>query len=204
MAPDLPTLSDHAQNGRALAELVMEMKKGKLFAQPKPSDQLALVGFSAGGLATLLASAGNTNINCWVGLDPVGRGQQGADAAKALKIPCFVLRAEPSAWNANGNARQIFKDLPGPAFTLKVKQAVHVDAENPTTWAAELACGRSNEARRDLFGRYLLMSLRVGLLGDRAALKDLQAATNCPGVAEITFHKPELFDRLISNSPAQH
>ena len=42
--------------------------------------------------------------------------------------------------------------LPGPAFTLAVKNATHVDAENPTSLAAEWACGKSDPARREVLG----------------------------------------------------
>lgn len=193
IAPDLPTWTDHERNGRAVAELLAEVQSGTFTQQPKPSGQAALVGFSAGGMATLLAAAGNTNVSCWVGLDPVGKGRETTQAAAQLDFPCFVLRAEPSRWNAHGNARQIFATLPGPAFSLVVNHASHVDAENPTSRAAEWACGESDPLRRDSFARYLLASLRVGLLHDEAALAQLLAATNDGAVHEVQFQKAEQF-----------
>ena len=193
VVPDLPTWADHPRNGRALAELLDAVMAEKLFAQPKPSRRVAVVGFSAGGLSTLLAAAATTNVSCWVGLDPVGRGRGDRDTAQSLKIPCFVLRAEPASWNANGNARDLFAALPGLAFSLVVNHATHVDAEHPTSRAAEWACGRSDPARRELFGRYLLASLQVGLLRDASALRQLRAATNDAGVREVEFRQPEKF-----------
>lgn len=193
VVPDLPTWADHARNGRALVELLAGVQAGKLIQQPKVSGRAALVGFSAGGFSTLLAAAGNTNVSCWVGLDPVALGQSATRAAESLAIPCFVLRAEPAPWNANGIARQTFAALPGPAFSLAVKNASHVDAENPTSRAAEWACGKSDPARRDAFGRYLLASLRVGLLHDEAALLQLCAGTNDTTVREVIFRKPDAF-----------
>jgi len=193
VVPDLPSWADHARNGRALAELLAGVQTGKFIPQPQPSGRAALVGFSAGGFSTLLAAAGNTNVSCWVGLDPVAMGQPATRAAESLRIPCFVLRAEPAPWNANGSARQIFAALLGPAFSLAVKNATHVDAENPTSRAAEWACGKSDPARREVFGRYLLASLRVGLLHDQGALRQLSAVANDTAVREGLFRKPEEF-----------
>ena len=193
VVPDLPTWPDHVRNGRALVELVDAVLAEKFFQRPKPSGRAALVGFSAGGLSTLLAAGGNPNVACWVGLDPVGRGSGDVGTARQLNIPSFVLRAEPAPWNANGNARQIFAALPGPVFSLVVNGANHVDAEFPTSRAAEWACGRSDPVRRELFGRYLLASLQLGLLKDEAALRQLGAATNDTGVHDVVFRNRETF-----------
>ena len=76
---------------------------------------------------------------------------------------------------------------------LEVKQATHVDPESPTSHAADLVCGRSDPARREVFGRYLLASIQAGLLGDEAALRQLCAATNDLAVREVTFRKPSAF-----------
>ena len=188
VVPDLPTLADHARNGRAVAELLTEVQAGKLLSQPKPDGRAALVGFSAGGLSTLLATGSNTNVSCWVGLDPVAMGAAATQAAESLRSPSFVLRAEPASWNANGSARRTFMSLPGPAFTLAVNHATHVDAESPTSLAADWICGQSDPARREVFGRYLLASLQVGLLRDQAAFRQLNAATNDTAVREVFFH----------------
>jgi len=193
VVPDLPAWADHALNSRALNELLAGVQAGKLIEQPKPANRIALVGFSAGGYSTLLAAADNTNVCCWVGIDPVGMGQKAAKAAASLHIPCFVLRAEPAAWNAHGNAREIFAALPGPAFSLTVNHASHVDAENPTTRTAEWACGKSDPARRAVFGRYLVASLRTALLHDEASPQQLSAATNNAAVREVVFRKPEAY-----------
>ena len=191
--PDLPSWSDHAHNGRAISELLAGVQAGRPVLRPKPSGRAALVGFSAGGLSSLFAAAESTNVSCWVGLDPVGMGSSAIRAAASLRVPSFVLRAEPASWNAHGNARQIFAALPGPAFSLTVIHATHVDAENPTSRAAEWACGKSDPVRREDFGRYLLASLRAGLLRDEASFRQLRAATNDPAVREVVFRKPEGF-----------
>jgi dienelactone hydrolase len=190
VVPDMPTLADHARNGRAVAELLANAQAGDLITKPKLNGLAALVGFSAGGLSTLLAAGGNTNVACWVGLDPVAMGAAATQAAESLRIPCFILRAEPASWNANGTARRTFMSLPGPAFMLTVNQATHVDAECPTSLAADWICGRSDPARREVFGRYLLASLQVGLLRDQAAFRQLNAATNDTAVRDVYFQRP--------------
>lgn len=190
VVPDLPAWADHARNGRALVELLGEVQTGQRIQPAKPSGRTALVGFSAGGFSTLLAAAGNTNVSCWVGLDPVGLGRSATRAAQSLTIPSYVLRAEPTPWNAHGNARGLFAALPGPAFSLVVNHATHVDGENPTSRAAEWACGKSDPARRDVFGRYLRASLRATLLDDAAARRQLAGATNDAAVHEVVFRNP--------------
>ena len=120
-------------------------------------------------------------------------GSKASRAAESLRLPSFVLRAEPASWNAHGNARQIFAALLGPAFSLTVNHTTHVDAENPTSRAAEWTCGKSDPTRREAFGRYLLASLRTGLLHDEASFQQLSAATNDPAVCEVTFRKAEGF-----------
>jgi hypothetical protein len=55
--------------------------------------------------------------------------------------------------------------LPGPAFMLAVKNATHVDAECPTSRAADWICGQSDPARREVFERYLLASLQPAKVG---------------------------------------
>jgi dienelactone hydrolase len=193
VVPDLPTWKDHERNGRAVAQLLAGVQARQWIQQPRPGDRAALVGFSAGGAATLFAAGGNTNVACWIGLDPVGKGQPSLQAAALLDVPGFVLRAEPSRWNAKGNARDIFDALSGPAFSLVVNRASHVDAENPTSRAAEWACGASDPERRDVFGRYLLASVRAGLLRDEAAFNQLRAATNDAAVREVQFRNPAKF-----------
>jgi len=53
----------------------------KLRSAQIETGRVAVVGHSAGGLATLLAAADNRHIVLWVGLDPVDSGDIGAKAA---------------------------------------------------------------------------------------------------------------------------
>jgi len=191
--PDLPAFTDREQNSRAINELLQVINKGEIIAQPKPTGGAALMGYSMGGLSTLLAASGNPNVRCWIGLDPVTAGSKGMKAAEGLSIPCAVLRAEPAAWNLQGNARRLTKALAGPFVALRVKKATHSDPEDPTDSLAELLCGRSDPGRHQTFKRYTLAALRAVFFGDRASLANLRAAPEDPAVAEVASCRLEDF-----------
>jgi dienelactone hydrolase len=147
--PDLPAWADHERNGRAVRELIDTL----LSAPPDSIDmaRLAVVGFSAGGLATLLAAADDPRIRVWVGLDPVDRDGKGVAAAARVTARPVVVRADPSRCNANGNARDIERAFAGRATVIAVAGATHADPEWPTDWKARLACGGDDDHRRARF-----------------------------------------------------
>lgn len=89
----------------------------------------------------------------------------GAAAAPKLTCRVAILRAEPASANGNGNASGIEKALKVPFTSVMVPQAVHVDAEWPTDWKAELVCGRSSEERRAVFVTHALTALREAMVG---------------------------------------
>jgi hypothetical protein len=71
-------------------------------------------------------------------------------SAAVLKFRARVLTSDPSVCNGNGNALGMVSALPESAH-FKISGAVHVDAEWPSTWLAELICGRSMEESRAAF-----------------------------------------------------
>jgi dienelactone hydrolase len=157
--PDLPAWSDHARNGLFLSQL-----RAHLLADPAWQDRIdparvGLLGFSAGALASLLSAADPPGLAVWVGLDPVDHDGLGGRAAAMLQLPAVVLTAEPSACNAQGNARDILAALPRREH-IHVAGAVHVDGEWPTSWLAELVCGRSPEESRREFQRQATRALK--------------------------------------------
>ena len=184
--PDLPAWSDHERNSLAIRELLDRINSKTLVTEPTPNGGGALMGFSMGGLCTLLAAATNGQVQCWVGLDPVDSGRKGAEAAKQLQIPCAVIQAEPSRCNADGNAKQMVAGLPGPLFALRVQNGTHTDPEQPTDWLAELVCGKADPNRRALFERYTIAVLKSVFFGDAPALAFLAAATNDAGVTVLS------------------
>lgn len=150
VVPDLPTWSDHARNGRFISELQAYFGASEPWKTRIDATRVGLLGFSAGGLSSLLAAAESPRVAIWVGLDPVDRDGMGARAAAMVRSRTFVLTAEPSACNAHGNARSIIAALPHREHD-SVPGASHADAEWPTSWMAELLCGRSTEEKRGAF-----------------------------------------------------
>ena len=191
--PDLPAWADHDRNSRAIRELLDRINSKTLVAEPEPSGAGALMGFSMGGLSTLLAAATNGQVHCWVGLDPVDAGQKGAEVAKGLHLPCAVFQAEPSRCNAKGNAAQMVAGLSGPLFALRVRNATHTDPEQPTDWLAEVVCGKADPKRRAIFERYTLAVLKTVFFGDAPSFATLAAATNDAGVKDLSTRALEDF-----------
>jgi hypothetical protein len=150
VVPDLPTRSDHARNGRFISDLQAYFSDGEYWKKRIDPTRVGLLGFSAGGLSSLLAAADSPSVAIWVGLDPVDRDGMGAKAAPTVQARTVVFTAETSACNAHGNARDIIATLSRPQH-FSVPGAVHLDAEWPTSWLAELICGRSTEEGRGEF-----------------------------------------------------
>jgi hypothetical protein len=150
VVPDLPTRSDHARNGRFISELRAYLLGDESWKKHIDPVRVGLLGFSAGGLSSLLSAAYSPGLAIWVGLDPVDRDGLGVKAASMVQSRAVVLTAEPSACNAHGNARDIIAALPRHEH-FRVAGAVHVDAEWPTSFFAELVCSRSTDERRAEF-----------------------------------------------------
>lgn len=175
--PSLPSFANHARNARAIVELAALLQRpGSLRPGLEPMGRTGLVGHSAGGFATLLACAGSDKMHCWIGLDPVDFMDMGLGVVKSLKAPALMLLAEPGAWNRQGNARQWLGRGASSLVALGIRGSSHCDAENPTSRMAELACGRTDPARRATYERYALAMLRTHLLQDPAASSILSRA----------------------------
>jgi dienelactone hydrolase len=149
--PDLPAWADHSRNGAAIRGLVASLLAHPPAAVALDPARVALIGFSAGGLATLLAAADDPGVRVWIGLDPVDRDGLGARAAARLQARAVVILAEPSACNARGNARDLIAALGDRVQVVRIPGAPHVDAEWPTSLAARAACGGTDETRRQAF-----------------------------------------------------
>jgi pimeloyl-ACP methyl ester carboxylesterase len=150
VVPDMPTWSNHIRNGRYISDLRAYFCSGDAWRQRIDQSRVGLMGFSAGGLASLLSAADNPNPIIWVGLDPVDWKGIGTKVAPLIDCRAVVLTAEPSACNSHGNARNIITALPRCEH-FGIAGAVHVDAEWPTDWIAEAVCGRSTDEKRSEF-----------------------------------------------------
>jgi dienelactone hydrolase len=143
--PDLPHWIQHGANADAIVALVkaVEAEHG-LDARP-----VVLIGTSAGGLASLLATDRVPRLALWIGLDPVDTFGIAADAARNLRAPALLLRAPSSACNVGGSGRRIAGWLPNRRAE-RIDGASHCDFEDTTNWRCESMCGPADPARQAL------------------------------------------------------
>jgi dienelactone hydrolase len=151
LTPDLPCTFDFRCNARALAALVGLLRAGEAFGAPV--EKVMLVGFSAGGLSSLLA-ADTPGVVGFVGLDPFDREMRGDTerlglaAARQLRTEVLLMRAPPSRCNADAVAAPWATALPRLWRDEVIAQASHCDFESPTDWMCRFACGDEDPARQ--------------------------------------------------------
>jgi dienelactone hydrolase len=153
VVPTQPAFADHELNGRVLAALVEKYREKR---------RVALMGFSMGGLTTLLATM-QTPVDAWVGLDPVDMNGKGKLAAAQLKAPAALFLAEPEAWNMHGNAKSIAEAIPGKKEVIRISGATHLDAEWPTDLLGQIGCGFVDEKRQAQFRQKATQFLKATL-----------------------------------------
>lgn len=159
LTPDLPCTFDFRCNARALAALVGSLRAGGTFGNPV--ERIVLVGFSAGGLSSLLA-ADTPGVVGFVGLDPFDRTisgeaeRLGLTAARRLRTETLLLRAPPSRCNADAVAAPWGAALPALWRDELIADASHCDFESPTDWMCRVACGDTDPARQDRVRQELL------------------------------------------------
>jgi pimeloyl-ACP methyl ester carboxylesterase len=164
IVPDLPYLMDSRDNARALRDLIDALRAGVV---GEPLERFVLVGFSAGGLAALLA-ADAPGVVGYVGLDPFDRpGGVGLEAARRLEIPVWLLRGPSAGCNAYAIAEPWVEALPNLVVDRVLAEASHCDFEDPTDRLCEFVCGRADPARQAAVQAFLLESVRGALATPR-------------------------------------
>jgi pimeloyl-ACP methyl ester carboxylesterase len=143
--PDLPHWTRYGANADAIVALVkaMEPEHG-LDARP-----VVLIGTSAGGLASLLATDRVPRLALWIGLDPVDTLGISEGTARRLQAPALVLRAPSGPCNVGGSARRIAEWLPNRRIE-RIDGASHCDFEDTTNWRCESVCGPADPGRQAL------------------------------------------------------
>ena len=141
---DLCNTFDHQRNGEAVAELATSLGL---------TDVLYL-GFSAGGLASLVAAA-NSNPLGVMTLDPVDDfGGTGSTLGGQVSSPVLGLIGEPSDCNSQNNSIGLLQTV-GASAVFRVTDADHCDFEAPTNDLCENgvagfgACGNSSASISD-------------------------------------------------------
>jgi pimeloyl-ACP methyl ester carboxylesterase len=120
----------HVRNGRDMVVLARHLG----------ARRVVYAGFSAGGLAAVLAAAEDTRAAGVLALDLVDQDGLGVRAAGRLDKPLVGLMGDPSACNARGNGMAVL--AAGPRTRVeRFPGAGHCDFESPTDWLCERICG---------------------------------------------------------------
>jgi len=159
LSPNMPCTFDHRCNARAIAELVNMLRTTDTFGSSV--KRVVLVGFSAGGLSSLLA-ADTPGVVGFVGLDaydhlPSNQPERlGIVAARRLVTETLLLRAPASSCNAQSVAAPWRLELKALWRDELIAGASHCDFEAPTDWMCRLACGETDISRQTLVRQALL------------------------------------------------
>lgn len=118
------------------------------------AERVVYAGFSAGGLAALVAGRNDPRALGVVALDLVDAGQLGEGMAAGLDRPLIGLIGDPSPCNAENNGLAVFAAT-DQAVIERVDGAEHCDFESPTDWLCRLICKRDtpdeeSSPRRDI------------------------------------------------------
>jgi dienelactone hydrolase len=163
ITPDMPCTFDFRCNATAIAGLVNLLRNTETFGAS--SQRIMLVGFSAGGLSSLLA-ADTPGVVGFVGLDPFDRvlpnetERAGITASRRLTTEALILRAPASSCNAKAVAAPWGSEMKALWRDELIAGASHCDFEAPSDWKCRWACGETDPARQ--------LQVRQGIL-DAAA-----------------------------------
>ena len=117
------------------------------------AKQVVYAGFSAGGLAALIAGRNDSRTLGVVALDLVDAGRLGEGMAAGLDRPLIGLVGDPSPCNAENKGLAVFSATDRAAVE-RVTGAEHCDFESPTDWLCRLVCKRdasdAASPRRDI------------------------------------------------------
>ncbi len=132
-----------------------------------PDAPVLYAGFSAGGLASLLAAADDPRTVGVLGLDAVDSGGL-AEGALGLAIPALFLAGDPSSCNAQGNLLPVAERL-AEARVVPVPYATHGDFELPHDPLVDRLCGRAEPAEAREALRTAIRGVAIGWLLERAS-----------------------------------
>jgi dienelactone hydrolase len=137
MCHSTPLNVDHEQNGLDLVALAAALAPGQV---------PFYVGYSAGGLAALVAAAEDPGAGGNLGLDMVDAFGVGGRAIPGLTAPAADLYAEPSACNTRNNGVPLYDGVGAP--TLQIPGADHCDWMNPYQASCAFLCATGPEETR--------------------------------------------------------
>jgi len=145
IVPDLPSWTDSRENGRALVELVARAHAGAFGA---PIERVMLVGFSAGGLAALLAAA-SPGVVAYVASTRsiVPAASDWRRRGRCARRPFWCAGRRRSATPTT--SRRLERGAAGArGRSARSPARAHCDFEAPTDRWCTLLCGATDPARQ--------------------------------------------------------
>ena len=154
------------------------------------------MGYSAGGIRSIVAAHNDSNAVAFLGLDLVDAPSDSLNNefialfyASLISIPTWGLLGESSACNANANGLNAYLNTEN-GKALRITDADHCDFESPTDILCSFLCQGSNENFTDLEIRNVKLSLSTGFLLFHSGLSN--------NSIEIWEQGNEYYDELIS------
>ena len=137
--------------------------------------RLVYAGFSAGGLAALLAAADTSDVVGVLVLDLVDQAGMGLSAVQNLAVPVVGLFGDASSCNANLNGVGVI-EAAARGQIIRIPGATHCDFESPSDGLCRLVC--EPPEREDSPGTDLRASIieQAVLAAKRLAHEDRPAA----------------------------
>lgn len=145
------------------------------------AERVVYAGFSAGGLAALVAGRNDPRTLGVIALDLVDAGRLGEGMAAGLDRPLIGLVGDPSPCNADNNGLAVYAAT-ARARVEWVEGAEHCDFESPSDWLCRLVCRRDtpepSPTRRDIID------------AATAAVTELMGAKSAPSAADSAAQTP--------------
>jgi hypothetical protein len=127
-------------------------------AQKMGIGKVIYAGFSAGGLAAILAANSDDQTLAFLGLDMVDNNGLAKEKAPNLMVPIYGLIAAPSACNAYNNGTESYALAPH-SNVIEVTDSTHCHFEFPLDGKCSLVCGKGE--RR--FSREIIQQTILGM-----------------------------------------
>jgi len=143
--------ADHPANG---ADMV-------LLAEALGIDAPVYAGYSAGGLAAVIAASQDPGTLGLLGLDMVDNSDSGLMAASSVSAPALALLGEPAQCNQDNNGLAVFSMI-GGATRLRLIDSDHCDYQSPAGFLCDLTCSPSNSGNSDADIAAALVGLATG------------------------------------------
>jgi hypothetical protein len=113
-------------------------------SQELNADKVIYMGFSAGGLAAMVAANLDKHTQAFFGLDMVDHQKLGKKIVPNLVVLFFGLIAAPSACNANNNGLDSYVLAP-QSKVIKVEDTSHCHFEFPVDGKCLYVCGKGEK-----------------------------------------------------------